>query len=77
MNKVHGIQFFNPKWTFHSKVMTKNLFFCKEWAASFSYRAQGKKSFSFPIRVVNFCKTFCACFPSSLGQDLTIKNAKK
>jgi hypothetical protein len=41
MNKVHGKTFFCPKRTFYSKVMTRNLFFCKEWVASFL--AQGKK----------------------------------
>jgi hypothetical protein len=29
MNKVHGKTIFYPKWTFHSKVMTRNLFFAK------------------------------------------------
>jgi hypothetical protein len=32
------------------------------------------KRFSFPIRAVNFCKKKCTCSPSSLGQDLTVKN---
>jgi hypothetical protein len=36
-----------------------------------------EKNFSFPICAVNFCKTFCTCSPSSLGQDLMVKNAKK
>jgi hypothetical protein len=34
-----------------------------------------EKNFSFPIHAVNFCKTFCTCSPSSLGQDLKVKNA--
>jgi hypothetical protein len=65
---------FYPKRTFHSKVMTRNLFFCEEWAASFLARHKGK-NLSFPILAVNFCETFCTCFPSSLGQDLIVKNA--
>jgi hypothetical protein len=43
-----------------------------------------KKNFSFhfkrynlTIRAVNFFETFCTYSPCSLGQDLTIKNAKK
>jgi hypothetical protein len=43
-----------------------------------------KKNFSFhfkcynlTIRVVNFFETFCTCSPSSLGQDSTVKIAKK
>jgi hypothetical protein len=56
--------------------MTRNLFFCDEWVASSFIRHKGKKLF-FPIRAVNFCKTFCTYFPSSLKYDLTVKNAKK
>jgi hypothetical protein len=56
--------------------MTRNLFFCKEWAASFLTEHKGKK-ISSPIRVVNFCKTFFTYSPSSLGQDITIKKFKK
>jgi hypothetical protein len=44
--------------------------------------AQGKKDFSFyfkhynlTIHAVKFFETFCTCFPSSLGQDLTVKSA--
>jgi hypothetical protein len=54
--------------------MTRNLFFCEEWAAFFLAGHKGK-NFYFPIRVVNFCKTFLTCSPSSLGQDLIVKNA--
>jgi hypothetical protein len=68
-----GIIFYTKR-TFHSKVLTRNLFFCKEWAASFLSSTR-EKNFSFPIRAVNFCKTFSTCSPSSLGQDLTVKNA--
>jgi hypothetical protein len=35
-----------------------------------------EKYYYFPICAVNFCKTFCTCSPSSLGQDLMVKNAK-
>jgi hypothetical protein len=33
------------------------------------------KRYNLTIRADNFCETFCTCFPSSLGQDLTIKIA--
>jgi hypothetical protein len=56
--------------------MTKNLFFCEEWAASFPTMYKEKNN-SFPIRAVNFCETFCACSPISLGQDLKVKNGRK
>jgi hypothetical protein len=43
-----------------------------------------EKSFSFhfklyniTIRAVNFCETFWTCSCNSLGQDLTVKIAKK
>jgi hypothetical protein len=45
MNKVCGKFFFNPKRTFHSKVMKRNLFFCEEWVASFFAGHKGKKLF--------------------------------
>jgi hypothetical protein len=45
MNKVHGKTIFYPKLTFISKVMTRNLFFCKEWAAFFSIGHKGKNLF--------------------------------
>jgi hypothetical protein len=35
------------------------------------------KRYNLTIRVVNFCKTFWTCSYSSLGQDPTIKSAKK
>jgi hypothetical protein len=31
------------------------------------------KSYNFTIHAVNFFETFCTCFPSSLGQDPTLK----
>jgi hypothetical protein len=43
--------------------MTRNLFFCEKWAASF------------PAGWSTFAKN-CTCSPISLGQDLTAKNAK-
>jgi hypothetical protein len=43
----------------------------------FPCRAQGKKTSLFPICAVNFCKTFCTCSPSSLRQDLIVKNEEK
>jgi hypothetical protein len=64
-----------PKMDFPFKSYDKNLFFCEEWTASFLAMHKGK-NFSFSICAVNFCKTFCTCSPSSLGQDLTVKNAK-
>jgi hypothetical protein len=35
------------------------------------------KRYNLTIRAVNFCKTFWTCSCSSLGQDLTVKSAKK
>jgi hypothetical protein len=65
---------FLPKTDFLFKSYEKKLvFFCKEWVASFFGGHKEKKN-SFPIHAVNFCKTFCTCSPSSLGQDLTVKN---
>jgi hypothetical protein len=71
MNKVYGKQTL-PKKDFPFKSYDK--FFCEEWTTSFLV-GHKEKNFSFPICAVNFCKTFCTCFPSSLGQDLTVKNA--
>jgi hypothetical protein len=65
---------FLPKTDFLFKSYDKET--CKKWAASFLAKHKEKKKF-FPNCVVNFCKTFCTCSPSSLGQDLTVKNAKK
>jgi hypothetical protein len=66
-----------PKTDFPFKSYDKKLVFLRRMGSFFSYQAQGEKKNSFPIRAVNFCKTFCTCSPSSLGQDLTVKNAKK
>jgi hypothetical protein len=35
------------------------------------------KRYNLTIRAVNFCETFWTCSCSSLGQDLTVKSAKK
>jgi hypothetical protein len=35
------------------------------------------KHYNLTIRAVNFCETFWTCSCSSLGQDLTVKSAKK
>jgi hypothetical protein len=37
-----------------------------------------KKNFSIPIHVVNFCKTFCTCSPSTVvqGQGWQKNNSK-
>jgi hypothetical protein len=45
MKKVYGKTKFYPKRTFHSKFMTRNLFFCEEWAASFLAGHNRKKLF--------------------------------
>jgi hypothetical protein len=35
------------------------------------------KRYNLTIHAVNFCETFWTCSCSSLGQDLTVKSAKK
>jgi hypothetical protein len=35
------------------------------------------KHYNLTIRAVSVRKTFCTCFPSSLGQDPTVENAKR
>jgi hypothetical protein len=35
------------------------------------------KRYNLIIRAVNFCKTFCTCSLSSLGQDPMVESAKK
>jgi hypothetical protein len=59
MNKVLGK--FYPKWTFHSKVMTRNLFFCEEWATSFLAGHKGKKLF-FPNPCSQLLQNFLHMF---------------
>jgi hypothetical protein len=49
---------FYSKRIFHSKVMTRNLFFCKEWAGSFPARHKGKKLFLSPSMQSTFAKLF-------------------
>jgi hypothetical protein len=49
--------------------MIRNLFFCKEWVASFLAM---HKLYILTVPALNFC----TCSPSSLGQDLMVKNAK-
>jgi hypothetical protein len=66
-----------PKTDFPLKSYDKKLVFLRRMGNFFPYWTQGKKKISFPIRAVNFCETFCTRSPSSLGQDLTVKNAKK
>jgi hypothetical protein len=62
MNKVHVKKKLSRK-AFYSKVMTRNLFFCKEWVASFLVEHKGKNIF-----FSNAC---------SQGQDLIVKNERK
>jgi hypothetical protein len=61
MNKVHGKAIFTQKWTFHSKVMTINLFFCEEWVAFFPIGHKGKKLF-FPNPCNQFLQNFLHTF---------------
>jgi hypothetical protein len=49
------------------------MFFCEEWAASFPAGHKGKKHF-FPNLCGQLLGTFCTCSPSSLRQDLMVKN---
>jgi hypothetical protein len=66
-----------PKTNFPFKSYDKKLVFLQRRGSFFPCRAYKEKNLSFPIREVNFCETFCTCSPSSLGQDLTIKNILK
>jgi hypothetical protein len=67
---------FDPKRTFHSKVMTRNLSFFAKNGQLLSLSDTREKNFSFPIHAVNFCETFSTCSLSSLKQDLKVKNEK-
>jgi hypothetical protein len=58
------------------KLWQETCFFAKN-GKLLSLPGTREKNLFFPIRVVNFCETFCTCSLSSLGQDLMIKNAKK
>jgi hypothetical protein len=73
MNKLYGKFFFTQN-RLSFKNYDKKLVFLQRMGNFFLYRAQEKKKFTC---AVNFCKTFCTCSLSSLGQDLTIKNVKK
>jgi hypothetical protein len=74
MNKVHGKIIFIQNWLSIQKLWQETCFFAKD-EQLLSLPCIREKNFSFPIRVVNFCETFFTCFPSSIGQDLTVKNA--
>jgi hypothetical protein len=65
------------KTDFPFKSYDKNLFFFAKNGQLLSLLGTREKNFSFPIRAVNFCKTFCTCSLRSVGQDLTVKIAKK
>jgi hypothetical protein len=74
MNKVHGKTNFTQNGLSIHKLWQEACFFVKNGQLLSLLGTRGK-NFSFPILVVNFWETFCKCSPSSLGQDLTIKNA--
>jgi hypothetical protein len=76
MNKVHGIFFLIQNGLSIQELCQETCFFAKN-GQLLSLLGMREKNFSFPIRAVNFCKTFCTCSPSSLRQDLMVKNAKK
>ena len=75
INKVHVKKKLSKK-NFPFKSYDMKLVFAKN-GQLLSLLGTRKKYIFFPIRVVNFCKTFCIYFPSSLGKDLTVKNTKK
>jgi hypothetical protein len=75
MNKVHGKTNFTQNGLSIQKLWQKTCFFVKNGQLLFLPGTR-EKNFSFPIRAVNFYETFYTCSPSSLGQDLTVKNAK-
>jgi hypothetical protein len=73
---------FLPKTDFPFKSYDKKLVFMQRMDSVCSCLAQGNfylffnfKCYNLTIRAVNFCETFCICFPSSQGQDLTVKNS--
>jgi hypothetical protein len=65
---------FLPKKDFPFKSYDKKLVFLQRMGNFFPYRAQGKKAFFSQSMWSTFAKTFCTCSPSSLGQDLMVKN---
>jgi hypothetical protein len=85
MNKVHGKIILTQNGLSIQKLWQETCFFAKN-VQLLSLPCTREKNFSFAIRAVNFCKTFCTCSPNmqkafctcspnSLGQDLTVKNA--
>jgi hypothetical protein len=75
MNKVHGKTTFTQNGLSIQKLWLETCIFAKNGQLLFGPFTREKKNY-FSIRAVNFCKTFCTCSPSSLGQDLTVKNEK-
>jgi hypothetical protein len=76
MNKVHG-NFFLPKTNFPFKSYDKKPVFLQRMGSFFPCWAQGKKTFLSQSMQSTFLETFCTCSPSSLRQDLMVKNAEK
>jgi hypothetical protein len=76
MNIVHGKTILTQNGLSIQKLWQETCFFAKN-AQLLSRLGTREKNFYFPIHAVNFCKTFCTCSPSSLGQDLIVKNAKR
>jgi hypothetical protein len=66
---LHSSKFLHQKWS-NSTVLVLSA--TREKNFSFHF-----KHYNLTIYVVNFCKTFCTCSPSSLGQDPTVESAKK
>jgi hypothetical protein len=62
------------KTDFPFKSYDKKLVFLQRMGSFFPCWAKGKKTF-FPNPCDQLLRNFCTCSPSSLGQDLTIKNA--
>jgi hypothetical protein len=75
MNKVHGKKKFTWNGLSVQKLWQETCFFAKN-GQLLSLPGTREKNFSFPIHAGNYCKTFCTCSSSSLGQDLTVKNPK-
>jgi hypothetical protein len=74
MNKVHSKTIFTQNGLSIKKLWRETCCFAKN-GQLLSLSSIRKKEFSSPICAVNFCKTFCTCFPSSLRQDLIVKIA--
>jgi hypothetical protein len=71
MNKVCGKTNFTQNGLSIQKLRQETFFFAKNG------QLLSLLGYSIPIRVVNFCETFCTHSPCSLWQDYTVKNAKK